>query len=109
MLVCNIYKESWKNVITGYFYHAIQTDRRKIFTDARDRHDRVVRIKPYDAVLYEKVQQVFPKGAPATLRRLLEERPTLIYFDKGAESRTYLQGFLLHYYQLDSIVVQHNP
>jgi hypothetical protein len=109
LLVCNIYKESWKNVITGYFYHAIQTDRRKIFTEAREHHERVATIKPYDAALNEKLQQVFPKGAPATLKRLLEERPTLLYFDKGAENRSPLQAFLLGYYQLDSIVVQPHP
>jgi len=109
LLVCNIYRESWKNVITGYFYHAIQTDRQKIFTAAREHHERVAVIKPYETALSEKVQQIFPNGAPATFLQLLEERPTLLYFDNEAEKRTPLQRFLLGYYQLDSIVLQPKP
>ncbi|HVV06046.1 MAG TPA: hypothetical protein VHC96_17560 [Puia sp.] len=50
------YKEAWKNFFSGCFYHSLQKDRR-----------------------------LFPHGASVTLRRWLEERPTLLYFDNEAE------------------------
>jgi hypothetical protein len=101
------YKEAWKNVITGYFYHAIQSDRRQIFMAARDRHERVATITPYASALDAKVREVFPHGAPATLRRWLEERPTLLYFDNEAEDHT--GRYLIRYYGFDSVLVRPRP
>lgn len=100
------YKEAWKNVITGYFYHAIQMDRRKILETAHARHERVAIVPPYAMALEEKVREVFPHGAPATLQHWLEERPSLISFDNEAEDP---RNFLLPHYHLDSILVQPRP
>ena len=74
---------------------------------ARERHERVATITPYAVALDEKIRQLFPHGAPVTLRHWLEERPTLLYFDNEAEDHTgaYLRG----YYQLDSILVRPGP
>ncbi|MBN8851490.1 MAG: hypothetical protein BGO55_04225 [Sphingobacteriales bacterium 50-39] len=98
------YKEAWKNVITGYFYHAIQKDRQKIFEAARERHERVTTILSYEAALDEKVRQLFPHGAPVTLQRWLAARPTLLYFDNEAEDHT--GPYLRQFYGLDSILVR---
>jgi hypothetical protein len=100
------YKEAWKNVITGYFYHAIQMDRQKILETAHSRHERVAVVTPYAAALEEKVRKVFPHGAPATLKHWLEDRPTLLSFDNEAEDP---RNFLLPHYQLDSILVRPRP
>jgi hypothetical protein len=106
LLISPNYKEAWKNVITGYFYHAIQTDRQKVFLDAQEHHERAAVIMPYDVALDEKIRQLFPHGVPVTLRHWLEEHPTLLHFDNEAEVR---RNFLLPYYQLDSISVRPRP
>ncbi|HVU55640.1 MAG TPA: DUF6056 family protein [Puia sp.] len=110
-IVCGLlasynYKEAWKNVITGYFYHAIQIDRRKILETAHSRHERVAVVTPYAMALEEKLREIFPHGAPATLKYWLEDRPTLISFDNEAEDP---RNFLLPHYQLDSILVRPRP
>lgn len=97
------YKEAWKNVITGYFYHAIQTDRQKILLSARENHQRSAVITPYTSALEEKVRRVFPRGAPVTVQRLLKDRPTMLYYDNEAEEPP--RVYLLRHYQLDSVVV----
>jgi len=107
LLACYNYKEAWKNVITGYFYHSIQTDRQQIFMAARERHERVATIPSYEAALNEKVRQLFPHGAPVTLQHWLEQRPTLLYFDNEAEDHS--GRYLIRYYGLDSILVQPRP
>ena len=97
------YKEAWKNVIMGYFYHAIQVDRQKILLSARENHLRSATVPSYAVALEEKVRQVFPHGAPVTVQRLLRDRPTLLCFDNEAEEPL---GGYLRYYRLDSIVVK---
>ncbi|MBN8853021.1 MAG: hypothetical protein J0H07_14280 [Sphingobacteriales bacterium] len=98
------YKEAWKNVFSGYFYHSIQTDRQQIFEAAHQRHEHVATITSYEAALDEKVRRLFPQGAPVTLQHWLEQRPTLLYFDNEAEDHT--GKYLLQYYGLDSILVR---
>jgi hypothetical protein len=109
LLACSNYKESWRNVIAGYFYHAIQTDRQKIFVNAQKNHQHVATITPYKVALNEKLRQIFPKWTPVTLQRLLEAPPNMLLFDNTAEDHGPLGAFKLKYYQLDSIVVEPRP
>jgi len=101
------YKEAWKSALSGYFYHSIQKDRQRIFETARERHERVATITPYQTALDEKVRQLFPHGAPVTLQHWLEQRPTLLYFDNEAEDQS--GRYLIRYYGLDSVLVRPRP
>ncbi len=97
------YKEAWKNVAIGYFYHAIQADRQKVLLSAREHHQRSVTITPYAVALDKKIRQVFPHGAPVTVLRVLKDRPTFLYYDNVEElPANYLSG----YYHLDSLVMK---
>ena len=98
------YKEAWKNVMTGYFYHAIQVDRDAVLSSARAAHQRQAEIRPYSAALSDKVRDLFPHGAPVTVQRWLQERPTYLYFDNEAEEPP--RAYLLNYYQLDTVIVR---
>lgn len=98
------YKEAWKNVLTGYFYHAIQVDRDVVLSSARAAGQRQAEIRPYETALSEKVRRFFPHGAPVTVQRWLQERPTYLYFDNEAEEPP--RAYLLNYYQLDTVVIR---
>ncbi|HVU85578.1 MAG TPA: hypothetical protein VHC50_12095, partial [Puia sp.] len=103
LLASYTYKEAWKNVVTGYFYHAIQVDRQKILLTAKERHQRSATIMPYATALEEKARQFFPHGMPVTVRELLNDRPAFLYHVNIWE----LPGnYLYRYYQLDSVVVK---
>ncbi|HVW59419.1 MAG TPA: hypothetical protein VHC48_05270 [Puia sp.] len=103
LLASYTYKEAWKNVVTGYFYHAIQVDRQKVLLTARERHQRSATIIPYAAALEEKARQFFPHGIPVTVRELLNDQPAFLYHVNVWE----LPGnYLYRYYQLDSVVVK---
>jgi hypothetical protein len=97
------YKEAWKNVATGYFYHAIQADRQKVFLSARERHQRSATITPYAVALDEKIRRVFPHGVQVTVQRLLKERPTYLYFENVEELSA---RNLSEYYHLDSLILK---
>ena len=107
LLASDKYKEAWGNVLSGYFYHSIQQERRQVFESARLKNERVATISSYESALEEKIRKVFPHGAPVTLKRWLIERPSLLYFDNEAEDHS--GKYLLQYYGLDSIRVEARP
>jgi hypothetical protein len=99
------YLAAWKSVFSGYFYHAVLEDRRRIFSAAKEDHQRAVTIPPYEEALTEKIHQVFPHGIFETVNQVLQEQPSAIYYDNEAEnpSPTYL-----NYYGLEKITVEKN-
>lgn len=108
LLICGLlastsYLESWKSVVSGYFYHAVIEDRQALLLKAKENNQRVVAIKPYPAALQEKIHQVFPHGTFVTVNKILLEPPRALFYINEAEnpSKSYLD-----YYGLDSIIVE---
>ncbi|MES1161165.1 MAG: hypothetical protein ABUM51_10435, partial [Bacteroidota bacterium] len=99
------YLAAWRSVFSGYFYHAVQEDRRQIFSAAKENHQRTATILPYEEALQKRIRQVFPHGIFETVNEVLQDHPTAIYYDNEAEnpSPTYL-----NYYGLEKITVIKN-
>lgn len=99
VLVASVnYWAAWKSVFSGYFYHAVMTDRdRQLRTSGNDT------IIPYDEAVRDKLRQVFPHGVPGTVGELLLEKPSDLYFDDGAEAQ---DPAYLKFYGVDSIILK---
>lgn len=97
------YRDAWKTVLSGYFYHAVYADRdRQLAADGR-RHLGTSLVLSYQEAREDKIRQVFPHGIFETVHTLLLEKPPLIYYYDGAATRD--RAYCL-YYGLDSILVK---
>ncbi len=97
------YQEAWKSVFSGYFYHAVLTDRDRQLRYAEAQHRKTDTILPYDEALREKISQVFPHGVFETVNTILLEKPSLLYFYDGVQIQ---DPYYLKFYGLDSILVK---
>ncbi len=97
------YLEAWKTVFSGYFYHAVLTDRDRLLRAAAVEHRHSAIVVAYDAALQEKINAVFPHGVFKTVQTILQERPAMLYYFDGAGSGD--RGYA-HFYGLDSIILR---
>lgn len=96
------YAEAWKSVGSGYFYHAVLSDRDHLLKTAAIGHRHVGIVASYDAALTEKIDRTFPHGVFTTAREWLLQKPTLLVFYDGAAVG---DGAYAHFYGLDSVIV----
>jgi len=96
------YRDAWKTVLSGYFYHAVAVDRDRHLTAAGRRHDGVAIVPAYAEAVEDKIHQVFPHGIFESVNSLLLERPPLFYYYDGAAGKD--RAYRL-YYGLDSIII----
>ncbi len=97
------YLEAWKTVFSGYFYHAVLTDRDRQLKAAMVEHQHSAVVLTYEVALREKIHAVFPHGVFKTVQTLLDEKPAMLYFFDGAGSGD--RGYA-HFYGLDSIIIR---
>jgi hypothetical protein len=97
------YLEAWKTVFSGYFYHAVLSERDRLLRTAADEHQHSAVVLTYDAALQEKINVVFPHGVFKNVQTLLQEKPELLYYFDGAGNGD--RGYA-HFYGLDSIIVR---
>jgi len=97
------YRDAWKTVVSGYFYHAVQVDRDRRLTEAGRQHEGTVTLPDYQEAEEDRIHEAFPHGVFETVHSLLLERPPLIYYYDGAATRD--PAYRL-YYGLDSIIVR---
>jgi hypothetical protein len=97
------YLAAWKTVFSGYFYHAVLTDRDRQLKGAGREHQHTALVLAYDAALRKKIDSVFPHGVFKTVQDLMQEKPAMLYYYDGAGSgdRAYT-----HFYGLDSIILR---
>jgi hypothetical protein len=103
MLASDSFPEAWRNDLSGYFYHSIQRDRLQKMEEAGQNHQKTVVFQPYNEALQEKIHRVFPHGTFATVRTLLEERPSFLFYLKDPDR---IDPMPLYYYSLDSVTVK---
>ncbi|HEY4061923.1 MAG TPA: hypothetical protein VGM30_08475 [Puia sp.] len=103
MLASDSFPEAWRNDLSGYFYHSIQRDRLQKMEEAGQNHQKTVVLQPYNEALQEKIHRVFPHGTFATVRTLLEERPSFLFYLKDPDR---IDPMPLYYYSLDSVTVK---
>jgi hypothetical protein len=96
------YADAWKSVGSGYFYHAVLSDRDHALKTAAAGHRRVATVVSYDSTLTEKIRETFPHGVPITALGWLTQKPTLLVFFDGAADG---DAAYAHFYGLDSIIV----
>jgi len=99
------YLSAWKSVISGYFYHAVLTERDHKLRAAASKHLRTVTLAPYDSTLKEHIDKVFPHGIFETVRTLFLEKPQMLYYYDGAGVG---DPNYAHFYGLDSIILRQN-
>jgi hypothetical protein len=97
------YLEAWKTVFSGYFYHAVLTDRDRLLRAAAVEHRHSAVVLTYDAALQEKINCVFPHGVFKSVQEILQEKPAMLYYFDGAGSGD--RGYA-HFYGLDSIIMR---
>ena len=97
------YLEAWKTVFSGYFYHAVLSDRDRLLRAAAVEHQHSAVVLTYDAALQEKINAVFPHGVFKNVQTLLLEKPAMLYYFDGAGSGD--RGYV-HFYGLDSIILR---
>ena len=104
LLASTNYRDAWKTVLSGYFYHAVFVDRDRQLSQAVDRHHPVVvTLSTYPVAVEEKISQVFPHGIFETMHTLLLEKPPLMYIDDGAAAQ---HSAYWVYYGVDSILIK---
>ncbi len=96
------YWEAWKSVFSGYFYHAVLTDRDLQLRMTAERHLTTAIVTPYDEALKGKIRQTFPHGIFESANTLLLEKPSLLFFYTGAEMQ---DDAYMKYYDLDTIII----
>ncbi|WP_188934804.1 hypothetical protein [Puia dinghuensis] len=96
------YRDAWKTVLSGYFYHAVQVDRDRQLTLAGHRRAGVAVVASYEDAVEASVRQVFPHGVFETVHTLLVQKPPLLYYYDGAASQDHAYRL---YYGLDSIAI----
>ncbi len=97
------YLGAWKTVFSGYFYHAVLTDRDRLLRAAAVEHRHSAIVLTYDAALQEKINSVFPHGVFKSVQEILQERPAMLYYFDGAGIGD--PGYA-HFYGLDSIILR---
>jgi hypothetical protein len=97
------YLEAWETVFSGYFYHAVLSDRDRLLKTAAVEHQHSATVLAYDAALQEKINAAFPHGVFKNVQTILQEKPAMLYYFDGAGSgdRSYA-----HFYGLDSIILR---
>jgi hypothetical protein len=103
MLASVNYSAAWKSVVSGYFYHAVLSQRDRQLTTAQEEHRRTAGILVYDSALEEKIRATFPHGVFSTVHAVLLEKPPLLPFYDGAGNE---DPFYLHFYGLDTIILR---
>lgn len=96
------YWEAWKSVFSGYFYHAVLNDRDRQLRATVEQHNKTGTLAPYEEALKGKIRQLFPHGIFESVNTILLEKPSLLYFYNGAETKDLRY---LKYYGLDSIII----
>ena len=97
------YLEAWKTVFSGYFYHAVLSDRDRLLRTAAIQHQHSAVVLTYDAALQEKIDAVFPHGVFKNVQTILQEKPAMLYYFDGAGSGD--RGYA-HFYGLDTIILR---
>jgi hypothetical protein len=97
------YLEAWKTVFSGYFYHAVLSDRDRQLKAAALEHRHSAVVLAYDVALQEKINAVFPHGVFKSVQTILQEKPAMLYYFDGAGSGD--RGYA-HFYGLDSIIIR---
>ena len=97
------YLQAWKTVFSGYFYHAVLSDRDRLLRAAAAEHQHSAVVLAYDAALQEKIDAVFPHGVFKTVQTIIQEKPAMLYYFDGAGSGD--RGYA-HFYGLDSIIMR---
>jgi hypothetical protein len=103
LMASDSFPEAWRNALAGYFYHSVQQGRLQKMEEARQNHQRTLVLSPYKEALQQKIHQVFPHGTFATVRLLLEERPSFLFHSKDPDA---IDPMPLYYYNLDSVTVK---
>jgi Family of unknown function (DUF6056) len=68
-----------QSLVSGYFYHQVMEEREEHLEQASKGNEIVVTIDDYDLSLKKKMEEVFPGRVPQTLRKMIEEKPNLLY------------------------------
>jgi hypothetical protein len=97
------YLEAWKTVFSGYFYHAVLSDRDRLLRTAAIQHQHSAVVLTYDAALQEKIDAVFPHGVFKNVQTILQEKPAMLYYFDGVGSGD--RGYA-HFYGLDTIIMR---
>ena len=97
------YLEAWKTVFSGYFYHAVLSDRDRQLRAAAVEHQHSAVVLTYDTALQEKINAAFPHGVFKNVQTMLQEKPVMLYYFDGAGSGD--RGYA-HFYGLDTIILR---
>ncbi|HEV2480635.1 MAG TPA: DUF6056 family protein, partial [Puia sp.] len=97
--------EAWESVFSGYFYHGMVQQRKKLIRDALAEGKRTVTVKSEQAGVEEMIDERFPNGISKTAHAMLLKKPPLIFDDNDMEKAN---RAIYQYYGLDSIIVK-NP
>jgi hypothetical protein len=97
------YLLAWKTVFSGYFYHAVLSDRDRQLKAAAAEHQHSAVVLAYDAALQDKIDAVFPHGVYKTVQTIFQEKPAMLYYFDGAGSGD--RGYA-HFYGLDSVILR---
>jgi hypothetical protein len=103
MLASVNYSAAWKSVVSGYFYHAVLSQRDRQLTTSQEEHRRSVGLLVYDSALEEKIRATFPHGVFSTVHAVLLEKPPLLPFYDGAGNE---DPAYLYFYGLDTIILR---
>jgi len=95
--------EAWESVFSGYFYHGMVQQRKKLIRDALNEGKRTVTIQPAEGGVEAMIHERFPHGIFETVHAILLKKPELIYDENGMETGN---RAIYQYYGLDSIIVK---
>lgn len=95
--------EAWESVFSGYFYHGMVQQRKKLIREALNAGKRTVTIQPAQAGVEALIHERFPHGIFKTARAILVKKPALIYDEDDMENGN---RAVYQYYGLDSIIVK---
>ena len=103
LMASDSFPEAWRNDLSGYFYHSVETARIRKMEEARTNRQKVIVLLPYDETLQEEIHRVFPHGTFKTMMLLLKERPSFLFRGKDPDL---IDPMRRYYYNLDSVTVK---
>lgn len=91
-----------QTTLSGYFYKQVMQQKFSILEAARKHNKKYARIDDYSSAIDSLLQKKYHDHIKIVVRRLIVEKPSLIYFPY--ENNNYItNSYLLNYYRLDSI------
>ena len=90
-----------QSVISGFFYHMILEERERRLSKASKLKEPVIYLDDYALALQKKLKETYPGRVPLTLKRMSEERPSLLFM------RDYLdqEGIIRNVYGVEKVVI----